>query len=178
MKQLLLGFGFAALLCVSMTGAFAAAPELKVSQSVTIAASPDKVWAIIKNFGDLTWHPAVKASPATDGENVGSVRTLDLGGPKLVERLTAKSDAMMSYSYAITDDPANVKVVPVTDYQSTIKVTKSGKGSKVTWSGHFHRADPSAKPAADQDDKSAIKAVTGIYKGGLDALKKRAESAS
>ena len=178
MNQLMLAFGLATLLCVTITGAFAAAPELKVSESVEIAAPPDKVWAVIKNFKDLTWHPAIKASDATDGSNVGSVRTLDLGGPKLIERLTAYDDAMMTYSYAITDDPNNVKVVPVTAYESTIKVAKTAKGSKVTWSGHFRRADPAAKPAPDQNDAAATKAVTGIYRGGLDALKKRVEGGS
>jgi hypothetical protein len=85
MKQLLLALGVAAFL---VGAAQAASPELKVTQSVEIAAPPAKVWGIIKNFEDLTWHPAIKASSATDGSKVGSVRTLDLGGPKLVERLT------------------------------------------------------------------------------------------
>ena len=177
MKQLLLALGFAAFLSVPAAPSQAAPHELKVNQSVEIAAPPAKVWAIIKNFEDLTWHSAVKASSATDGSHVGSVRTLDLGGPKLVERLTRYNDAKMSYSYVITDDPNNVKVVPVTAYQSTIAVTKTAHGAKVVWSGHFHRADPSAKPAADQDDAAAIKAVTGVYRGGLDALKTKAESA-
>lgn len=178
MKQLLLALGVAAFLCGSAAPAQAASPELKATQSVEIAAPPAKVWGIIKNFEDLTWHPAAKASSATDGSKVGSVRTLDLGGPKLVERLTQYNDAKMSYTYAITDDPNNVKVLPVTGYLSTITVTKAGHGSKVVWSGHFHRADPAAKPAAGQDDATAIKAVTGIYRGGLDALKTKAESAS
>ncbi|MEI9984049.1 MAG: SRPBCC family protein [Aliidongia sp.] len=178
MKQILLALGFAAFLGVSAAPAQAAPHELKVSESVEIAAPPAKVWAIIKNFEDLTWHPAVKASSATDGSKVGSVRTLDLGGPKLVERLTKHSDAKMSYTYVITDDPNNVKTVPVTAYESIITVTKAAHGAKVVWSGHFHRADPAAKPADGQDDATAIKAITGIYRGGLDALKTKAESAS
>jgi hypothetical protein len=178
MKQLLLALGVAAFLWGAAAPAQAASPELKVTQSVEIAAPPAKVWGVIKNFEDLTWHPAIKASSATDGSKAGSVRTLDLGGPKLVERLTKYDDAKMSYTYVFTDDPNNVKVVPVTGYQSTITVTKTAHGSKVVWSGHFHRADPAAKPAAGQDDATATKAVTGIYRGGLDALKTKAESAS
>ena len=177
MKQLFLALGLAAILCVSAAPAQAAPHELKVTESVEISAPPAKVWAIIKNFEDLTWHPAVKASSATDGSKVGSVRTLDLGGPKLVERLAKYNDARMTYSYVITDDPNNVKVVPVTDYKSTITVTKAGHGTKVVWSGHFRRADPSAKPAEGQDDAAATKAITGIYRGGLDALKTKGESA-
>ncbi|HVJ52157.1 MAG TPA: SRPBCC family protein [Aliidongia sp.] len=178
MKLLLLAFSLTAAMGAAVTGANAATPELKVSQSVDIAATPDKVWAVIKNFKDLTWHPAIKASDATADNNVGSVRTLDLGGPKLEEQLKVHSNAMMSYTYKITDKPDNVKVVPVTHYESTIKVEKTAHGSKVVWSGHFHRADPSAKPADGQDDQAAIKAITGIYRGGLDALKQHVENAS
>ena len=177
MKRFLLALGCAAFLCGSAASVQAAPHELAVTQSVEIAAPPAKIWAIIKNFEDLTWHPAVKASSATDGSKVGSVRTLDLGGPKLVERATQYNDAKMSYSYVITDDPNNVKVVPVTAYQSTITVTKAAHGAKVVWIGHFRRADPAAKPAEDQNDAAAIKAITGIYRGGLDALKAKAESA-
>ncbi len=43
----------------------AAATEQKATESVEIAAPPDKVWAIIGNFSDLTWHPAIKSSNAT-----------------------------------------------------------------------------------------------------------------
>jgi uncharacterized membrane protein len=38
----------------------AAAPELHVKKSVTVAAPADKVWDAVKNFNELnTWHPAV-----------------------------------------------------------------------------------------------------------------------
>jgi hypothetical protein len=155
----------------------AAAPDrLHVVQTVTIAAPTAVVWGIIQNFSDLTWHPAIKSSSATNGNIVGSVRTLDLGGPHLVEELAKYAAARMSYSYRITADPANVKTVPVTKYYSTITVTASGTGSLVTWKGSFLRADPSETPAADGNDETAVKAITGIYRGGLDALKTRAES--
>jgi len=150
----------------------AATPELKVSQTVEVAAPPAQVWAIIKNFSDMSWHPAVKSDTATDGNNVGSTRTLDLGGPKLIEQLTKYSDAKLTYSYKITADPANVKTLPVTDYKSTIIVKKSATGSTVVWRGTFHRADPSPTPAAGQDDAAATAAVTGVYRGGLDNLPK------
>jgi hypothetical protein len=157
--------------------ATAAASRLSVKQSVTIAAPSDKVWGIVKNFSDMSWHPAVKSDTATNGNSVGSVRTLDLGGPKLIEQLTAYSDAKMRYSYKITDDPANVKTLPVTRYTSTISVRGTAKGtSVVTWTGSFRRADPNDPPAAGQDDATATNAVTGVYKGGLDNLKKLAET--
>jgi mxaD protein len=155
----------------------AAASPQKVSESVNIAAPPAKVWDIIKNFGDMSWHPAVKSTNATDGNTIGSTRTLDLGGPKLVEQLTKYDAAKTRYSYKITSDSNNVKTLPVTKYTSTISVKKGPKGSTtVTWDGRFLRADPASTPAAGQDDDAAIKGVTGVYRGGLDNLKKLAEA--
>lgn len=153
-----------------------AADKLHEMQSVEINASPDKVWGMIENFGDLTWVPPVKTSTATQGNTVGSVRTLDLGGPKLVEQLVSYTPAKHSYAYKITDDAANKKTLPVSNYMSTITVSPStGTTSKVTWSGTFERADTSASPATGMDDAAAKNAVSGVYKAGLGGLKKKAE---
>ncbi len=175
---------FLALLALVGLGLFAtdqasaaAASVQKVTESVSIDAPPAKVWGIIQNFGDMSWHPAVKSDTATNGNTVGSVRTLDLGGPKLIESLTKYDATKLRYSYRITDDPNNVKTLPVTKYSSSLSVKKGAKGSTtVTWTGRFLRADPSPTPAAGQDDESAVKAVTGVYRGGLDNLKKLAET--
>jgi len=152
-------------------------PKLHVSETVTIAAPPAKVWSMIQNFNDMSWHPAVKQDTATNANTPGSERTLDLGGPKLTETLTRYDAAKMTYSYKINADPANVKTLPVTRYTSKIMV-KPGPdhGSIVVWRGNFHRADPSASPAADMNDETAMKAVTGVYRAGLDNLKKVAEA--
>ncbi len=153
-----------------------AADKLYETQSVEINASPDKVWGIVENFGDLTWVPPVKTSTATEGNTVGSVRTLDLGGPKLMEQLVSYTPAKHTYVYKITNSPANKKTLPVSNYISTITVAPcTGTTSKVTWSGTFERADTSASPATGMDDASAKTGVSGVYKTGLDGLKKKAE---
>jgi hypothetical protein len=155
----------------------AAAPKfLHEKDTITIVAPPDKVWGIIKNFADLGWVPAVKATSATNGSTVGSVRTLDLGGPKLIEQLTKYDDAKQTYSYKITADPANVATLPVTSYTSRISLRKTAKGTVVTWTGSFKRVDPTDPPADGKDDATAVKAVNGVYTSGLANLKKLAET--
>ncbi len=175
---ILLALVGAGLLGAGSAEAAATTGQLTVIQSVDIAATPEKVWGIIKNFNDMSWHPAIKATSATNGNTPHSVRTLDLGGPKLVEELTSYSDKRHGYSYKITDLPDNVKTLPVTKYTSRISIKKGpqGQGSTVTWSGKFNRADPSPTPADGQDDAAAVKAVTGVYRAGLDNLKKLAET--
>lgn len=154
--------------------AHAAAPVLHETKTVEIAAPPAKVWGIIEQFSDLTWVPPVKSSTATKANTVGSVRTLDLGGPRLVEQLKAYNAKAMTYTYVITKDPANLKTLPVTDYTSTITVKPSAAGSLVTWTGRFKRADQRNAPAADMDDKTATGAIAGVYDAGLGALKMKA----
>lgn len=146
----------------------------KVTESITIKASPARVWDKIKDFNSLPgWHPAVEGSKATDGSNVGSVRTLSLkGGGEVVETLESYSDAERKFSYRAKDGGA----LPVTNYTSSLSV-RSGEGgaSVVEWRGAFYRAFPNNNPPPGQDDEAAVKAITGVYTSGLSNLKKLLE---
>jgi hypothetical protein len=77
-------------------------------------------------------------------------------------------------------DAVDVKVLPVTNYSSTITVSPSadGKGSLVEWVGAFYRGFPNNDPPPELNDEPAIKAVTGLYHDGLAGLKKKIESGS
>ena len=98
------------------------------------------------------------------------VLTLQDGG-KITEKLRAYSDKKMAYEYGIVEG-----VLPVSHYVSTIAVKSVGKDkSVVTWKGHFKRKDTAATPAAGQDDGTAVKTITSVYKGGLENLKKLVE---
>ena len=140
----------------------------QVTQSVTTSASPAKVWSLIGKFEDIAnWLPGAVSSPANHDSIVGSVRVITLkapGNPTVTEKLTARH--AHSYSYAILQvDP---KVLPVTGYASTISVAPGGTGSTVTWQSTF-------QPAAGSDDAAAEKAVTGLYRAGLDNIKTMVE---
>ena len=139
-----------------------AAQALEVTETVDTTATPKAVWHVIGKFEDITWLPAVASSPADKGSKVGSTRVITLkapGGPTVTETETARKGH--SYSYKI--DKVDPKVLPVTDYTSTISVAKSATGSTVTWHGDF--------TAAGTDDASAQKAVSGLYRSGLDNVK-------
>jgi hypothetical protein len=45
----------------------------------------------------------------------------------------------------------------------------------VQWKGAFYRAFLNNDPPPDQNDEAAVKAITGIYKSGLEGLKKAVE---
>jgi carbon monoxide dehydrogenase subunit G len=160
---------------VSLAGPAAAhgPTRQKVVETIAIDAPADKVWAIIANFDALkSWHPAVDESPASKGNEEGSVRELKLkGGGALTETLESHDAAKMKYSYRAKDGGA----LPVTNYTSTITVKAEGKGSVVEWRGAFYRGYPNNDPPPDKNDEAAVAAVTGVYKAGLANLKTIAE---
>lgn len=145
--------------------------ENHVSETVDIAASPADVWNTAKDFGNLHgWHPAVQSSTNDNGNNVGSVRIVDLGGPTITEKLMSFSGEEMSFTYQIVKvDPA---VLPVQNYVSWFSVKANGNGgSTITWMGDFGTV-------GEANPEDVKKGVSGIYRAGLDNLKNMLESAS
>ncbi len=143
----------------------------KVVETVEINAPADKVWAKIGNFQDMSWHPAIEKTEGQGGNEKGATRKLTLkGGATIDESLEKHDDAEMMYFYRISK--VDVKVLPVTNYSSWLTV-KPGEGGKCTveWKGAFYRGDPLNDPPPALSDDAAIKAVTGVYRAGLDALK-------
>lgn len=147
---------------------------IRLKESVEINAPADKVWKIVGNYGDMSWHPAIGKTEVTKGkaDEVGATRTLtfkDGGGVK--EVLTGYEAERMLMKYEITEG-----TLPVRDYGANIRVESAGDGkSVVTWRAMFKRKDPASPGAAGQDDATAKEAVTGVLKSGLANLKKVAE---
>jgi hypothetical protein len=152
----------------------------KVEKTVTIKAPPAKVWALVKDFGNMqAWHPAI-ASDKTEqkkdenGELV-TFRTLTLkSGGEIYEKLRSADDKDMKLKYEIVSG-----VAPVADYYSVMTVA-AGPGAgetTVTWLGRFYRTYKLNPPIpAGQDDETATKFITDVYDSGLANLKKVAEN--
>ena len=150
----------------------------KVEETVEINAAPEKVWTVISNFQDMSWLPPVEKTEGKGGNEVKATRTLTLkGGATVDEELYKYSTEKMSYSYRITK--VDVKTLPVNDYSSTIKVEPNGDGkSKVSWDGAFYRGYMNNDPPPELNDEASQKAVRGLYRTGLDALKAKVEKGS
>lgn len=160
-----------AALLLATTVAWAHGPtRQKVTETVTIKAAPDVVWAKIKDYGAMQdWHPAIDKTVADKGSAVGSVRSLTLkGGGTIVEELESYSDDERKFSYKMKDPGP----VPVNNYSSTLSVkTGEGGSSVVEWRGAFYRKFMNNDPPPEQNDEAAVKAITGIYQLGLGNLK-------
>lgn len=166
----------AALFLLACGQTWAAAPVLRSSKTVTIDASAAKVWHAAKDFSGLnTWHPAVATDELVEGKNdvPGAVRLLTLkGGGTIKEKLLRFDAAGRSFKYAILEG-----VLPVSDYTSTLVVKSLGKRkSSVTWSGRFKRKNVGDNPADNENDKTAVDTMDGVYQAGLDNLKKIVET--
>jgi hypothetical protein len=152
----------------------------KVTETVEISASPDKVWKVIGNFQDMSWHPAVAKLEGSGGNDPNATRVLTLksGGTiseKLIENGVDKADPTKKvYKYEITD--VDVKVLPVKNYSSSLSVKGEGDKSTVEWRGAFYRGYMNNDPPPELNDEAAKKAVTGVYRTGLDALKQKLEA--
>ncbi|MFG1297044.1 MULTISPECIES: SRPBCC family protein [Xanthobacter] len=147
----------------------------KVTESVEINAPAAKVWAAIGNFQDMSWHPAITGSTGQGGNAIDATRKLTLtGGGTIDEVLYKYEPEKMSYSYRI--NAVDVKVLPVTNYSSTITVEPiDATHTKVEWKGAFYRGYPNNDPPPELNDDAAVAAVTAVYRGGLDALKAKLE---
>jgi hypothetical protein len=149
--------------------------RLKMEDSIDIHASPDAVWNRIKNFGDMSWHPAVIKTYEVGGNKPGALRVLTLNnGGKILEELDKYDPSKRMYFYRI--ELVQMGTLPVTNYASWLTVSDDGKGgSTVDWKGGFYRGFPGNDPPANLSDDAAKKAVHGVYMAGLENLKKLVE---
>lgn len=147
----------------------------KVSETIEIAAPAEKVWAVIGNFQDLSWVPAVAKTEGTgDNEANKATRHITLKSGGEIDELLTKYDAA-DFTLAYRIEKVDVKVLPVNNYSSTLTVKAQGDKSVVEWKGAFYRGFPNNDPPPELSDEAAIKAVTGLYKSGLAALKEKVE---
>ncbi|WP_338801479.1 SRPBCC family protein [Pseudomonas sp. RSB 5.4] len=127
------------------------------SATIDIPASADQVWQLIGGFNTLPdWLPFIPKSELSEGGRVRTLQTAD--GGVVIERLQAFDNGAKTYSYSIEQAP-----FPATDYLATIKVEAQGQGARVTWSGRFN-----AKGVSDEE---VVALFSGIYQGGLEALR-------
>lgn len=127
------------------------------SAFIDIPASAEQVWQLIGGFNTLPdWLPFIPSSELSEGGRVRTLKTAD--GGTVIERLQTFDNAAKIYSYSIVEAP-----FPATDYLATIKVEVQGQGARVTWSGRF--------TANGVSDEEVVALFTGIYQGGLEALR-------
>ncbi len=120
----------------------------KATAELTMAASPEAVWAVVRDFHGLgTWMPGIESS-----RSEGDDRILGMMGMEIREHLVGIDDDGRAITYSITEG------APVERHEATITVHDDSAGSRVTW-------DVEATP----DEMTGL--MQGIYQQSLEALK-------
>lgn len=162
----------------------------KLTATITIDAPAAKVWEVIKNYDDMSWHPGIKSVKGDGSNNKGAVRTLTLAnGGTITEELKSHDDKKMAYKYKITEmsstgtikhagQDEEIPVLPVGNYAAEISVADKGGKAEVEWVATYYRAYVNNNPPAELNEEAADKAVTEVLTKGLEALAKKVGSGS
>lgn len=126
----------------------------------TLNANAQAVWEQLSPFDRLKAGGNITAVEY-EGEGVGMLRTIKMGGGEVIERLEVHDAATTTFAYRILNDDSPL---PFTDYSATVIISDNKDGtSTVDWTGTF---EPRGVPEAD-----AINVATGIYAGAIKGTK-------
>ena len=129
-----------------------------IAEHVELAASPDKVWSLIGQFGGA-WNPLV-AKVRLTGTGIGQLRTIEMiDGSEIVERLEALDDGKRFFRFSI------IAGIPVSQCTSTLEVTPKASGCVVDWRAQYL--------ANKRPDGAVKRMVVPLFKTGLESLKSR-----
>jgi fatty-acyl-CoA synthase len=138
-----------------------------MSTTGRIDASPDKVWAVVSDFGGIdTYLPPVARSEGS-GSGVGMERQCTFhDGAQISETLLAMDHDERSLKYDVHDP----NPFPFEGYTATMRVNDLGEGgSELVWSAEFTATGMSDQEVADMLD--------GLFQQGVDGLRKLTEAA-
>ncbi len=157
----------------------------KQTLTIKIGAPADKVWQVIKDYDDMSWHPGIKSVDGEGTNKKGAIRVLTLAdGGKITEELKAYKEDKMSYKYKITEmstektiqhsgQAEDIPVLPVNNYQATITVKDKGGDSEVSWVATYYRAYLNNNPPAELNEEAADESVKTVLTAGLVSLAKK-----
>jgi hypothetical protein len=129
-----------------------------VVERVDLETEPDKVWALIGQFGG-DWHPLI-ANIKLIGAGIGELRVIETtDGKQIIERLDAIDNSSRFYRYT------NIVGIPASDYTGTLEVKPNGAGSTVEWRAQYL--------ANGQPDLIVRTIISTLFKVSLDSLKPR-----
>lgn len=158
--------------------AFAHGPSRKKEiVTIEVNAPADKVWAVLSNYADMTWHPDIAKSDMTgEMKPDAAKRTLVFKNGAVFE------DGLLDYEpekmmIAFMTSKVDLKTLPVDGFKSQFTVKDEGGKTSITWLAAFYRGYPNNDPPPELSDNAAIAAVSAFQKRGMDALKAKFEGA-
>lgn len=152
--------------------------RVKVSKSIEINASADKVWSLISDYCSIKdWHPDISECNADKGSEPESVREITLANGEVIKEKLFKIDNEKKFmQYAMQLEKGRIiEGMPISTHGAKITVSATDSGSKVEWNGAFYRAFPGQEPPPELSDAACQEALETLYVNGLENIKKLAE---
>jgi hypothetical protein len=144
--------------------------------TIEINAPVDKVWEVVGNYRDMSWHPAIAKTEADAGELKKEVTKRKLtfkSGAIFTDTLTRYEPETHTLAFLTNDE--DLKTLPVEGYSSALSVADNAGKAKVEWKGAFYRGYMNNDPPPELSDEAAVKAIAAFQKEGLEALKAKLE---
>ncbi len=136
-------------------------PRIQIEEE--LPAGADAAWKLVREFGAIADYAPGIESCEVEGDGVGALRTLKMGGAVIVERLESLDDAARRFSYSITDGP-----MPVENYLATVSISEAGADrSRIEWTTTF---DAPGMP--DEQAQALAGGMEGAYRGMIGGMQK------
>jgi carbon monoxide dehydrogenase subunit G len=132
----------------------------QVNVTETIDADIEAVWAALGDFGGIQAGGPIERVEV-EGQGVGMVRHIHMGGGVVSERLDAHDGGAHTFAYVILNDDSPL---PFRDYSAKVVLTAQDGATKVDWSGTF---EPRGVP-----EEKAVEIARGIYSGAIAGARK------
>ena len=129
-----------------------------VQEECEFDAAVDDVWKVVGDFGGML--TALGVPVELEGEGIGQIRTISMGGAPTIERLEDRDDGARRLVYSIVTGS-----FPFRDYRSTMQLRPLADGrTHLTWSCTF-------EPEPGSSEEEGCNLVRAIYQGGIAGLK-------
>jgi hypothetical protein len=141
---------------------------IEVCRSSVIAAAPERVWALVRDFNAMPeWNATIRGSVIENGpaDRIGCRRVLTFDdGSVWTHELTALSDANMTIAYAIVGMPPVTKI-PMQNYRAVIHVEpmRDDAGCSITWRATLE---------TDHEDLVRERAAA-VFQAGFEGLRRK-----
>jgi carbon monoxide dehydrogenase subunit G len=130
-----------------------------------IDAAKETVWDLVSDFGGVGRISPEVQSCEVEGDGVGAVRTINLSGMVIRERLEGFDGKSCTFSYSMLEGP-----IPFKNYLAHVTLSDAGANrTRIKWAGSF-------EPAGGVPAEQLEQLVQGIYRGLIAGVKKAAAS--
>ena len=146
----------------------------KVIKKIELNANPEKVWKIIGNFSDFSWHQDL-TNQISSGSEVGSTRELTFKNKHNIKQSLEKlniTKKMISWRIITSDN----EIMPVNSYSATltIKPIEENKNKSIlTYRAAFYRGFMGNDPPEELNDLNSKKKVTLFVEKAIEGLKNK-----